>query len=129
MKKVKLSWIAVEKLVNKIAKDIKEDDLHLTKLKGIYGVTRGGLIPAVMLSHRLDLPMSLVTGSEILAVDDISDTGDTLADIDSYFTATLITKTSSRRWPTFTGQLTNDKIWYIFPWETELSSRRDNKKL
>lgn len=66
--------------------------------KYIIGVTRGGLIPAVFLSHRLGIPMisinwstrdsgiktidqsilNLIKGNKILIVEDIVDSGQTL---------------------------------------------------
>ena len=55
------------------------------KYKLIIGITRGGLIPAVHLSHYLGIPMDVKIPSdlvsnwkEILVVDDIVDTGQTL---------------------------------------------------
>lgn len=65
----------------------------------IVGLTRGGLIPAVVMSHNLDIPMHTLevklrdhantesnlwmaedafAGKKILILDDINDTGDTL---------------------------------------------------
>ena len=66
--------------------------------KYIIGVTRGGLIPAVFLSHRLEIPMisinwstrdsgikaidqsvlNMVKGNKVLIVEDIVDSGETL---------------------------------------------------
>jgi len=45
----------VENLVNRIA-----DEIQGNKYDRILGVSRGGLIPATMLSHKLDIDMSLV---------------------------------------------------------------------
>ena len=47
--------------------------------KNIYGLQRGGLIPAVMLSHQLGIPMAKGDiGPDTLIVDDICDSGETL---------------------------------------------------
>ena len=47
--------------------------------KNIYGLPRGGLIPAVMLSHQLGIPMAKGDiGPDTLIVDDICDSGETL---------------------------------------------------
>jgi len=85
----------IRKFVKNIAKQVKkskwEPDL-------IVGLTRGGLVPAVMLSHMLDLPMQAlnwstrdhvencndaataedaINGKKILIIDDICDSGHT----------------------------------------------------
>lgn len=54
MKKHVINQHEMTGLVNKIARDI-----HLSEWRPDYivGLTRGGLIPAVMLSHYLDVPM------------------------------------------------------------------------
>jgi len=73
----------------------------------IVGVARGGLIPAIILSHKLGLPLTcadysskagagddkrgeeilpdLPYGSSILIVDDIADTGKTLEEIEDVY--------------------------------------------
>jgi len=54
MKKLILDNQKINELVNKICRDI-----HLSGWKPDYvvGLTRGGLVPAVMISHWLDVPM------------------------------------------------------------------------
>lgn len=74
----------------------------------VIGLTRGGLIPAVLLSHMLSVPMIPVSyssmkgrgefkgydgtlpttdipGKDILVIDDICDSGHTLFDISRYY--------------------------------------------
>ena len=46
---------------------------------GVYGVPRGGLVLAVVLSHRLGLPLLLEPTAGCLVVDDVYETGQTLA--------------------------------------------------
>lgn len=78
------------------------------KFDRIVGVSRGGLLPALILSHHLELPLSVVQYSSkngkgddknysnilpvievkrILIVDDICDSGYTLREIVDYYTA------------------------------------------
>lgn len=98
VKKMPLSWQQIETECRKIALDISNSEF---KPDYIVGLTRGGLVPAVMLSHLLKVPMhtlkvslrdddangsetncwmaeDVVDAKNILIVDDINDTGATL---------------------------------------------------
>ena len=99
MKKVYYNWENIEDMISDIVQQIAVDG---DKFKPDYvvGLTRGGLIPATMLSHYYQVPMhtleiklrdhavkpesnkwmakDAVNGKNILIVDDINDTGDTL---------------------------------------------------
>lgn len=97
----------------------------------IYGPPRGGLIPGVMLSHKLKIPLVLnmeevwridMQHKKVLIVDDISDTGKTL----QYFhdkkfdIATLFVRIhTSRVMPKFHAFDINNDAWLLFPWETQ----------
>ena len=92
-----VSWNHVEEYVNRILFDMYKDQW---KPDYIVGLTRGGLIPAVMASHKVDVPMKALkvslrdhvddndhnwaiaedaqAGAKILVIDDINDTGATL---------------------------------------------------
>lgn len=77
-----LSWNDVEMLVTSLAYTIQHSGRHFSC---IAGVTRGGLVPAVMLSHKLKLPMVPITtvemvekDSQTIIVDEIYDTGNTI---------------------------------------------------
>lgn len=97
----------VEGAVSHIADFIKYSTSKIHKVDLIIGVSRGGLIPAVMLSHMMNLPMQAVhysskTGAgdnkdhknqlpkfkakSILIVDDICDSGLTLSEMVSNYT-------------------------------------------
>ena len=52
--KINLSWREIERLSNKLAIDILKSDF---KPEYIVGISRGGLTPAVIISHILDVPM------------------------------------------------------------------------
>lgn len=116
----------------------------------IVGITRGGLPLAVILSHRFDVPMSTIEASHydgderqetvevgtaepialtegtVLIVDDIADTGDTLAAVDSIVdsmtsphvdveSATMFTREDTEPKPDHVIFATDD--WVVFPWE------------
>ena len=71
-----VDWDEIEALIFRLSHKILTNDL---KFKNIYGLQRGGLIPAVMLSHQLGIPMAKGDiGPDTLIVDDICDSGETL---------------------------------------------------
>jgi len=99
--------------------------------RAIYGIPRGGIVLAVLLSHRLNLPL-LISVEEIspqtLVVDDISDSGATLAKLYGKLNfrpavATIFYHKDTREMPDFA--LHEKKEWVVFPWETEASSIYD----
>ena len=123
--------------------------LKLEKMPGrIIGLSRGGLIPSVILSHALNIPMTPVAYSSIhgkgeyrknenhlplteerslLVVDDISDSGHTLHEVVDYYkylgfitlSVALYYKKGSVHEPTFYWQeIPADAPWVMFPWET-----------
>jgi hypoxanthine phosphoribosyltransferase len=119
----------------------------------IIGIGRGGLVPAVYISHQLDLPMlsidhsskvpgfadellgkvaeKSVSGVKLLFVDDINDSGGTIAYIrrlleesgcqgDNLRFAVVMSNRRSRVEVDYSAQLIDrdeDKSWYVFPWE------------
>jgi hypoxanthine phosphoribosyltransferase len=88
------------------------------KLTGIFAVPRGGLVPGVRLSHELDLPLIMggVTEST-LVVDDIVDTGTTLAPYRKRGCPilTLFRHAECLVTPTFHAR--ENRTWVVFPWE------------
>ena len=67
--KQQIKWEEINLLVENLAQKI---EISNTLIKDLFGLQRGGLIPAVMLSHRLGIPMRKGTISpNTLIVDDI----------------------------------------------------------
>lgn len=119
MNKKFLIWTEVHEQVRKIANEIKESKIKLTHIKGMQ---RGGLIPAVLLSHELDIPMLESDlgriDDRVLIVDDICDTGTTL-DYYTQFgcpTATLHYKRTAKIEPMFWAKEVTGE-WIVYPWE------------
>jgi hypothetical protein len=85
----------------------------------IYGIPRGGLIPAVSLSHRLNLPL-IVNGNDItkttLIVDDIADSGKRLTLFPDLYIATIHLNPTSIVIPRFFVHSKNSD-WVVYPWE------------
>ena len=52
-KRLKLSWDDISRSVDDLCKKIP---MELPLIDSVHGIARGGLIPAVMISHKLDLP-------------------------------------------------------------------------
>ena len=129
MKKVKYSQKQFQNDIKEIINHYKQYE-KLDTIKNIYGIPRGGLIPAVYLSHALDL--DLITdknriSNKTLVVDDISDTGETLEKLlkdRKYFAvATLWICEDTKFTPTFTCRSKTSDEWIIYPWETEESTK------
>ena len=79
---VAFTWQQFDEAVNIIVESLRRKGLA-SKVSQIYGIPRGGLVLAVVLSHRLNLPLvrlpeDVVIEGRTLIVDDISDSGRTL---------------------------------------------------
>jgi hypoxanthine phosphoribosyltransferase len=119
----------------------------------LVGIGRGGLVPAAYLSHRNDIPMLSIdlssgepsfadellgilalksrSGSRILIIDDINDSGSTIVHLrsgiaqqggqqDQVRVAVLINNIRSRAETEYSGtdiDRDTDKRWFVFPWE------------
>jgi hypoxanthine phosphoribosyltransferase len=157
-KKLYLSDADVRTQVHQIMRDMRRDGWCPDY---IVGITRGGAAPAVMLSHYMGVPMETLkvslregevstncwmaddafSGKKILVVDDINDTGATLAWIQQDWRASsypgdetwnkmvwhknvrfavLVNNTASPAQVDYSGHEINkaeDDSWIVFPWE------------
>jgi hypoxanthine phosphoribosyltransferase len=123
MTKKYYSWEEIDECMEMLSLDIMKSGVNFNK---IYGIQRGGLIPAVMLSHILNTPISDIIDSYTLVVDDICDTGETLKFYSEQKcpTATIHYKRSAIIEPTFWREIAEEDIWYCYPWE-----RKDSKTI
>lgn len=140
---INLSWRNIETDVEALAEMIQKSG---RKFSVIVGVSRGGLIPATLLAHKLniqrvstiqiigyndkvdsgirtmigDIPLSSSL-SEILVVDDLSDSGATIRAIqDSYMGltyATLHYKPAGADAVDFSVREYKQEDWLVYPWE------------
>lgn len=116
----------------------------------LVGIGRGGLVPAVYLSHRLNRPMLSIdyssasadaaladvavwsaTGTRLLILDDINDSGGTIAALRERLGdkgaamahlrfAVLLNNSRSGQHVDYWSEMidrTTDKRWFVFPWE------------
>ena len=150
MEKLNYTWDQQFKDTETICSQIEKDEFQPNV---IVGISRGGLIPGVMMSHKLNVPFKPVhastrdfphwenylprpTDKKILIVDDICDSGETFAKYYNYHqtefsfpfklrTACLHYKpqTSSFQ-PTLWANQWSSNDWIIYPWE-----RKDSESI
>lgn len=159
MAEPELSYISHEQLVadvHAVGAQLESGDWRPDFL---VGIGRGGLVPAAYLSHRIAIPMLSVdhssgepgfaeelldklaakigAGARILIVDDINDSGGTIAylrraiedrvgaDSDRLRVAVLINNIRSRARVEYHSRVIDrsvDKRWFVFPWEAMQSA-------
>ena len=127
--KTLISWKQLDSYVNELCEQItnycKMHNMHLSDLNGVYGIPRGGLILAVLISHKLNLPyvdrLQTLYGKRFLVVDDIADSGETLNQMkaevfEHALFATIHYNPNSIIEPQF---WVKEKItdWIVYPWE------------
>lgn len=105
----------------------KIEPAHADKqFTGVFGVPRGGVCLAVMISHCLNIPMLAAPAPGCLIVDDICDSGESLIHYfknssgegrQDYTIATLYYKENALGVvPDIYSKIKEDK-WVVFPWE------------
>jgi hypoxanthine phosphoribosyltransferase len=124
-KKQYITWEKFDDQVNKLASKIKNVDY-------VVGVPRGGLILAVIMSHRLGIKHMTIDHLEkleefnlnidnksILIVDDISDSGQTLKHYkkQGYTTATIDVRNTTITKPDYYCNWLDTPDWIVYPWE------------
>jgi hypoxanthine phosphoribosyltransferase len=136
MKNVYLTDEQVRKYVLKVFIRMYQDKFNPDI---IIGLARGGLVPGVYLSHLLGIPFKALNKDELfqnskfeypnaLIIDDINDTGRTLADFNSKYSdlfdmvryAVIVNNESSSFDVDYYGCRYNkleENDWFVFPWE------------
>ena len=115
--KIYLSWDDVENLVDDLCNKILFDQPNIDS---VHGIARGGFIPAVLISHKLNLPYVNAVGPNTLIVDDIADTGVTLENSPGVWTAVLHYKPHTSCFqPNMWADIHKGDEWLIYPWETK----------
>jgi hypoxanthine phosphoribosyltransferase len=154
-----LSYIAYEDFLSDIDGVAERLIADSWRPNFLVGIGRGGLVPAAFLSHRLDINMlsvdvssgeagfadellvklagKLRAGQRILIVDDINDSGGTIAMLRAALAAeshgaerlrvaVLLSNVRSRAeadyWSRTIDRKT-DKRWFVFPWEAQAEKR------
>lgn len=134
--KLYVDWMDIDALCLDIAHDAKH--LGITK---VVGISRGGLIPGVIVSHILNVPFEPVSWQTrdgysqdaekvaennhgtTLFIDDICDSGLTMDDVAELAPlakrAVLLNKRNDKGIDIVGQALYNVDEWVIFPWEAE----------
>lgn len=112
--RVYVTWEDVDSFVTCLA-GYTNDFKNIT---GVYGPARGGLVFAVMISNRYNIPFLGAPQPGCICVDDICDTGDTALAWQNkgYTIATMYYKENSKVRPDF-WLYEKDNNWIVFPWE------------
>ena len=122
-------WEELEQDIDKLASQVK------LKPEFVLGIARGGLVPAVMLSHKLKVPFKstiwqyrdgearerIWVPDHTLIVDDINDSGDTFCEVTKgittkHQTMSLWTRKNSKFNVDYSARLCYNE-WIVFPWE------------
>jgi hypoxanthine phosphoribosyltransferase len=119
-----LTWYHINELVDTLEAKIREAKQHYEL---IAGVARGGLTPAVMLSHRLNIPMMAITPRTVipvtkrcLVIDEIYDTGETIKKLKEINLGIHVgVLFHNEALPDVEYFAVKDPLtkWIIFPWE------------
>jgi hypothetical protein len=116
--KIYLSWDDIERLTNLLSVKIK---MKHFQINSIMGLPRGGLVPSVILSHKLNLPLVQKISQNTLIVDDICDSGNTFVKIYKKhptlrFACLHFKPHTSIFNPSVYSQEVGDD-WIVYPWE------------
>lgn len=118
-----VDWKDVEYFVNEVAHEYRSKEFD-----GVFGLPRGGLVFAVMLSHRLNLPLLMAPTNKSLIVDDICDSGESLV----HYIQNSSSEDEVKERPTVCTMyykenklgvvpdyymFTKSDVWIVFPWE------------
>jgi hypoxanthine phosphoribosyltransferase len=116
--KIYLTWDDIDNLVNILSKQTPPN------ITSVMGLPRGGLIPAVMLSHKLNLPLVSEPTRKTLIVDDICDSGETFLKLlkqhpFNLFACLHYKPHTSKFPPDIWAELYEVDNWLVYPWENE----------
>ena len=116
--KHEVTWEEIEEYVISLG-----NKFDFTKIKGVYGIPRGGLVLATLISYTYNIPLLMAPTKDCLIIDDIADSGRTLlhftendTQFNKYHIATIFYHKRSLVKPEYyMFEKTNE--WIVFPWE------------
>jgi xanthine phosphoribosyltransferase len=118
-----LSWQEFEQAVACIAERCRDGGFS-----GVFGIPRGGLVLAVSLSHRLELPLLPIPQAGCLLVDDVYETGRTLEPyrrLEDCTAVVWVSKAKPQWWQAV--EVVQSSEWIVFPWESAAAAAADEQ--
>lgn len=122
VEKIFVTWEDVEDYIEYVAKSTRD-----IEFEGVYGIPRGGVVLAVMLSDRLGIPMLMAPCKGALIVDDIADSGRSLChytendtQFNQYAITTFFYHPRSSVKPDWFFKEKTEGSWIVFPWEYDV---------
>lgn len=117
-----VNWKDIEEYITQVAEYYKDK-----KITGVYGLPRGGLVLAVMLSHKMNIPLLMAPTRDCIIIDDICDSGESLIhyttnryDDNKYHITTMYFNPDSNMQDKIEFYVKiKDENWIVFPWEVE----------
>ena len=115
-----VKWEDIDNYINKVIEFYKDKNIT-----GVYGLARGGLIFAVILSNKLNIPLLTAPIDNCIIIDDICDSGESLLHYyknssgikkNKYHITTMYYKKNNLVDPVFWYKEKKDN-WVIYPWE------------
>lgn len=122
MNKEYVNWNDIELFIDTINSLYKDK-----KISGVYGLPRGGLIFAVMLSHKMNIPLLMAPSENCIIIDDICDSGESLVHyyknssgdkVNKYHIVTMYYKKNDLVEPEF-YMYKKENNWVVYPWEVD----------
>lgn len=122
MNKEYVEWAEIEEYLKKVKQQYEGQ-----RITGVYGIPRGGLIFAVILSHMMNIPLLLAPVEDCIIIDDICDSGESLVHYykntsgnkkNKYHITTMYYKENNLVKPEFYLKEKENK-WIVYPWEEE----------
>lgn len=115
-------WIDIEDYIREVVEFYKDKNIT-----GVYGIPRGGLIFATILSNVMNIPLLLAPIKDCIIIDDICDSGESLlhyykdssgTKTNKYHITTMYYKDNELVKPEF-YKYKKEENWIVFPWEVE----------
>ena len=117
-----IDWYNIQKYIECVADKFKDNNVP-----GVYGLPRGGLIFAVLLSHKMNIPLLQAPIENCIIIDDICDSGESLLhyyknssgiEKPKYHITTMFYKENNLVIPEFWYEKKKNE-WIVYPWEVE----------
>lgn len=117
-----IDWYSVEASVSHVSRLYSG-----VKFSGVYGVPRGGLVLAVMISHKMGIPLLQHPKDCCLVVDDCYETGRTLDPLREENPGAAFYVLAAKKDFIYGDayRQTDLKNWLVFPWEDKSKAQAD----